>query len=244
MNTESDPIPQLPISCLAEMVDRGGRSPESILRRFKFKDDAEGHVRTIYHPTARATIRSYFAADKDRQIIDRWIDACAKKAEATSKKAVRARHINNGKAVSAFIGHFGERGLTVFKEKLIIDIEGITFAASPDLIEQTHGDLRLVKIGFGNKSQTFIDTVLVVMWKAALLRDIAVQQNNVVYLCSSRGIEIRSRISYEEMVMTLAEAALKISAIWPRVRRAHNRASLGGMNRPHAIGLPGQAEGF
>ncbi len=162
-----------------------------------------------------------------------------RKQRQPAKKPVRARHINNGKAVSAFIGHFGERGLTVFKEKLIIDIEGITFAASPDLIEQTHGDLRLVKIGFGNKSQTFIDTVLVVMWKAALLRDIAVQQNNVVYLCSSRGIEIRSRISYEEMVMTLAEAALKISAIWPRVRRAHNRASLGGMNRPHGDRLAG-----
>lgn len=90
MKWKLEPIPQLPVSCLAEMVDRGRRSPESILRRFKFTDDAEGRARTICHPPALTAIRKYYSADKDIRVVDQWIDTWMKKAEATDNKAARA----------------------------------------------------------------------------------------------------------------------------------------------------------
>lgn len=128
--------------------------------------------------------------------------------------------------------------------RLTLNIEGLTFSVSPDLCESLNGELRLIKVGFGNKSRTYIDTVLVALHRAALLRGIAVFPGNVTYLSVPKGVEIKSRFSYEEMAVTLADAARKISVAWPRVRRIPPQSGADSLNRLHrGIGL-GQKQRF
>jgi hypothetical protein len=241
MSAQDNVIPQLPVSCLAEMVDRGRRSAEAILRRFKFKDDKEGHARTIYHPPALAAIRKYYADAKSTAVIDERIDKWLKKATATDKKSVHAQYISNCEALRSFIHDFGKRDLVSVPRigPFVLDIAGVTFSAPPDFCEKIDGKLRIIKIGFGNKSQTYIDVLLIAIHKAALLRGLVVDPSDAVYFCASTGRELKSRFSYDEMAVTLAEAAHKISLVWPNVNRASS--SIG--NRD-GMRLPNNRRGF
>jgi len=220
MTEESKAIPQLPVSCLAAFVAKGGRSPESILRPYKFKENAEGRARIICHPPAIALIRKFYKLGKDVKVLDSATTEWRRKAGATENKSVHARLLSNIVAIDSFRLHFADKDLEVLPiHRISCQVGQIVFAASPDLWVRENGEERLIRIGFGRKDRSYIDTLLIIMRRAAIICGHNILPQNTVYLHASTGHELVSRFSYESMVLTLTAAAREIAETWPKVRR-------------------------
>lgn len=142
---------QLPVSCLAEYVTKGGRSPESVLRPYKFRTRGEGRARIIFHPAVLNAIRRYFKLNKDPGILEAAIVDWHKKANTTAKKCVRARHISNISALNLFRLHYADMDFEILSvRRITCRIEQLVITAQPDLWVKRNGREHLIKIGFGS----------------------------------------------------------------------------------------------
>jgi len=218
MTKPGEVITQLPMSCLAAFVAKAGRSPESILRPYKFREVGEGHARIICHPPATVLIRKFYKLGKDFKILDSATAEWRRKANSTENKSVHARLLSNIAAIDAFRVHFAGRDFEVLPvHRISCQIGQLVFAASPDLWVRENGEERLIKIGFGTKKRSYVDTLLIVMRRAATLHQHIILPQNAVYLHVQTGQELVSRFSYEGMVLTLTAAAREIVETWPKV---------------------------
>jgi hypothetical protein len=220
MVPQGEVIPQLPVSCLAAFVAKGGRSPESILRPYKFRENAEGRARIICHPPAIALIRRFYKLGKDVMVLDSATAEWRRKVCATDNRSVHARLLSNIVAIDSFRVHLADRDFEILPiHRISCQVGPLVFAASPDLWVKENGEERLIRIGFGKKDRSYIDTLLIIMRRAAIIRGHNILPQNAVYLHASTGQELVSRFSYGGMVLTLTAAAREIAETWPKVTR-------------------------
>jgi len=220
MTKEGEGIPQLPVSCLAEYVSKGGRSPESVLRPYKFRASGEGLARIVFHPPVVTIIRKHYKLNRDSKVFDSARADWQKRADATEKKGQRAKLHSNIAALDLFRLQYKDRDFEVLPiHRISCRIGEIIFTAPPDLWVKENGQEHLIKIGFGKKKRSYIDALLVVMRRAALTHHHRIRPHNAVYLNVLTGEELVSRFSYRELVLTLTAAAREIAEIWPKVRQ-------------------------
>jgi hypothetical protein len=215
---KSEAVPPLSVSCLAEYVTRGSRSPESVLRPYKFKDLGEGRARIVFHPPVLTVIRRFYKSNKDVQVIDAAIAAWESKADKTEKRSVRSKLRSNIKGLRLFLTRYGSKELEILpSRKISCLIEQLVFTASPDLWVKANGRELLIKVGFGKKGRSHIDIVLAVMRRAALMSGYRVRQHEALYLNLRTGEEMFPRFAYKQIAVTLSSAARQIARIWPTV---------------------------
>jgi hypothetical protein len=218
MDKNGELIPQLPVSCLAEYVTRGGRSPESILRPYKFRERGEGHVRIVFHPPVVAVIRKYYSQGRDPNILEAAIADWQKRSCTTDKKSLRGKLHSNIIALNSFRQHYEHKNFKVLPiRRISCPIGPLTFTASPDLWVEVEGKQFLIKIGFGRKKRSYADVILAVMRRAALIHGHRIRQHNAVYLNVMTGEEFVGRFGYKRIALTLERAASEIAQAWPRV---------------------------
>jgi hypothetical protein len=218
MTREGEGIRQLPVSCLAEFVTKGRRSPESVLRPYKFRTRGEGRARIVFYPPVVAVIRKYFKLHRDLGVFESAAAKWQSRADATDKKALRSRLHSDIAALNLFRLRYKDRNLQVLPiHRISCQIGQIVFTAPPDLWVKENGQEHLIKIGFGKKKRSYIDTLLVVMRRAALIHHHRIRPSNAVYLDVLTGEELVSRFAYRELVLTLTAAAHEIAETWPRV---------------------------
>jgi hypothetical protein len=226
MAPQGEAIPQLPVSCLAAFVAKGGRSPEAILRPYKLRETVEGRARIICHPPAVTVIRRFYKSGMDFGVVDSAIAEWRKRADGTNNRSVRARLLSNIDYISRSRVHLAGRDFQVLpNQRITCQIGQIVFTASPDLWVRENGVERLIKIGFGRKDRSYIDALLIVVRTAAVNHGRSIGARNVVYLHSPTGQEFASRFSYEEMVLTLTAAAREIVETWPKVKERAGKFS-------------------
>jgi hypothetical protein len=213
-------IPPLPVSCLAEYVTRGGRSPESILRPYKFRDRGEGLARIVFRPPVVNVIRKYYKLDSNSGVFDSAIADWQKKADATDKRSLRAKLHSNIVALNSFRRHYQDRDFKVLPiHRISCQVGPLVFTALPDLWVKVKDREILIKIGFGKKNRSYVDIVLAVMRRAALVHGHRIRQHNAVYLNVRTGEELAGRFAYRRVALTLAGAAREIAETWPKVAR-------------------------
>ena len=218
MTGEGKGIPQLPVSCLAEYVSKGGRSPESVLRPYKFRASGEGLVRIVFRPPVVTIIRKHYKLNKDPKVFESARADWQKKADATQKKGQRAKLHSNIAALDLFRSRYKDRDFEVLPiHRISCRIGEIIFTAQPDLWVRENGREHLIKIGFGKKKRSYIDALLVVMRRAALTHHHRIRPHDAVFLNVLTGEELVSRFSYRELVLSLTAAAREIAEIWPKV---------------------------
>ncbi len=226
MVPKGEVIPQLPVSCLAAFVVRGGRSPEAVLRPYKLKETGEGRARIICHPPAITVIRKFYRSGMDFGVLDSAMAEWRKRADGTSSRSVRARLLSNIDYISRSRVHLAAKDFQILpNQKITCRIGQIVFAASPDLWVRENGEERLIRIGFGRKDRSYIDALLIVMRRAAATHGRSIFARNVVYLHAPSGQEFASRFSYEEMFLTLTAAAREIVETWPKVTERAGKLS-------------------
>ncbi len=212
-------IPPLPISCLADFVTRGGRSPEGLLGPYKFRLGGEGQARITLRPPARNVILAYYKSGGDPNILVSGAEALRKKMSTAISRQARQRYVSNIVAIDGFRLHQPKRRYRVLAaHRISLSIGGITFRATPDLwVEDLDlGDQRLIRLGFGARKRSYIDTLLIATRQAALLNGYTVGANNVVYLHAPSGQELTSAIAYDDVTLTFAAAVRDIIEAWPR----------------------------
>jgi hypothetical protein len=215
---KSDSVPPLSVSCLAEYITRGSRSPEAVLRPYKFKDLGEGRARIVFHPPVLTVIRRFYKSNKDAKVIDAAIAAWESKADKTDKKSVRSKLHSNIKGLRLFLTRYGNKEFEILpSRKISCLIEQLVFTASPDLWVKANGRELLLKVGFGKKGRSYVDIILAVMRRAALMHGYRVRQHEALYLNLRTGEEMFPRFSYKQIAVTVATAARQIARIWPKV---------------------------
>jgi hypothetical protein len=153
---------------LAEYVSKGGRSPESVLRPYKFRTNGEGLARIVFHPPVVAVIRKHYKLNRDPEVFESARVDWRKRADATEKKGQRAKLHSNIAALDLFRLRYKDRDFEVLPvHRISYRIGEIIFTAPPDLWVRENGQEHLIKIGFGKKSRSYIDVLLVVMRRAA-----------------------------------------------------------------------------
>jgi hypothetical protein len=218
MTAKQHAIPPLSVSCLAEYITRGNRSPESILRPYKFKDLGEGRARIVFHPPVLTVIRRFYKSNRDAKVISAAIADWESKADKTDKKSVRSKLHSNIKGLRLFLSRYENREFESLPgRKISCLIEQLVFNASPDLWVRANGRELLIKVGFGKKGRSYVDVVLAVMRRAALMHGYRVRQREALYLNLRTGEEMFPRFSYKQIAVTLSTAARQIERIWPRV---------------------------
>jgi hypothetical protein len=161
---KGEAIPQLPVSCLAAFVVKAGRSPEAILRSYKFRDTGEGHARIICHPPAVTVIRRFYRSGMDFGVLDSAIAEWHKKAGGAQSRSVRARLLNNIDSIGRSRDHLARRDFQILpNHRITCQVGQIIFTASPDLWARENGEERLIKMGFERKDRSYIDALLIVM---------------------------------------------------------------------------------
>jgi hypothetical protein len=221
-------IPELPASCLAAFVARGDRSPETILRRYKFREAGEGRARIICHPPVITLIRRFYKLSKDVSVLDSTTAEWRKKAGLTDKKSVRSRLLSNAKYIDALRVYLTSGDFKILRvRKISCQVGQLVFKASPDLWVREKGEERLIRVGFGQQPRSYVDTLLIVTGRAATMNGYRILPRNVAYLQASTGRELLSRFTYEEMILTLTAAAREIAETWPRVTQKGRRSSPG-----------------
>jgi hypothetical protein len=222
-------IPPLPVSCLAEYVTRGGRSPESILRPYKFRDRGEGLARIVFRPPVVTVIRNYYKLNSNSEVFDSAIADWQKRADATDKKSLRAKLHSNVIALNLFRRHYQDKDFTVLPlHRISCQIGPVVFTALPDLWVKVKDRELLIKIGFGKKNRSYVDIVLLVMRRAALIHGHRIRQHDAVYLNVRTGEELVGRFAYKLHALTLATAASEIAEVWPRVAQLGTLIPLAG----------------
>jgi len=218
MTEKSGAILQLPVSCLAEYATRGGRSPESVLRPYKFRGAGEGIARILFRPPVVAIIRRYFKLNRDAKVFENALADWHVRADATAKKGQRSKLQSNISALTLFRLQYARREFEILPaHKISYQIGQIVFTASPDLWVRENGQEHLIKIGFGKRSRSYIDILLAVMRRAALAHRHRIRPRNAVYLSVLTGEELVSRFAYRDLALTLAAAASEIVKAWPKV---------------------------
>lgn len=218
MTGRQNAIPPLSVSCLAEYITRGSRSPESVLRPYKFKDLGEGRARIVFHPPVLTVIRRFYKSNKDVKVIAAAIADWERKADKTDKKSVRSRLYSNVKGLRLFLARYGDKEFEILpSRKISCLIEQLVFTATPDLWVRASGRELLIKVGFGKKKRSYVNIVLAVMRRAALLHGYRVRQHEALYLNLRTGEEMFPRFSYKQIAVTLSSAARQIARIWPEV---------------------------
>lgn len=245
MSTKIESLPPLSVSCLAEYVTRGGRSPESILRPYKFRDGGEGRARIVFRPPVVAVIRKYYKLGGDSKVFESAMADWQRRAAATDKKSLRAKLHSNIIALNSFRHRYKDKDFKVLPiHKINCKIEGVTFTASPDLWVEIKGRQFLIKIAFGKRKRSYADVVLAVMRRAALIHGYRIRQHNAVYLNVLTGEEMVGRFAYRRLVLTLAAAAREIAEIWPKVTQLDMLVPLvgkGAGSAAHTSGGPSSA---
>jgi hypothetical protein len=218
MVEKSEVVPQLPVSCLAEYVTKGGRSPQSVLRPYKFRDDGEGRARIVFHPPVIAVIRKYYKLGRDPEVFESAAAKWQKRACETDKKGLRAKLNSNIVALNLFRRRYEHKDFKLMPiPRINCQIGQLIFTASPDLWVEVEGRHFLIKIGFGKKTRSYADIVLAVMRRAALTHGHRIPQHGAVYLNVLTGEEQIGRFSYKSVVQTLEAAAREIAETWPKV---------------------------
>ena len=82
---------RIPLSCLAEFVTSKARSPESLLRAYKYNKRGEGFARSSYYQYAITAIRNYHSNDNDPEAFKFAPVELAKRADATGKSWERSK---------------------------------------------------------------------------------------------------------------------------------------------------------
>lgn len=219
-------VSNLPASCLAEFITRGRRSPESVLRPYKFRELGEGQARIVFRPPVVTAIRRFFKSGRKVEVIRNAIAEWEQKAEATDKKSVRARHRSNIVGLECFFRRFGDREFELITPmKIGCPIERIVFTATPDLWANVKGEEILIKIGFGKKRRTYYEVILVLMRRAALLSGYKVRKRNAIYLNVLTGEQVTANFTFKQAAVTLSNAAREITRLWPTVSSSPNPPS-------------------
>jgi hypothetical protein len=236
MAEEREDILQLPVSCLAEYVAKHGRSPESILRPYKFRTNGEGIARIVFRPPVITVIRKHYKLDRDPAVFEsataKWLET----AGATEKKSQRGRLHSNINALALFRLRYGDREFEILSNhRISCQIGPVIFTASPDLWVKEKGQEYLIKIGFGKRKRSYVDVLLNVMRRAALLSGHRIRPRNAIYLDTYAGEELVSRFAFRDYAVTLTAAANAIAKIWPRVTPMETRTLPTGKDAGHGI---------
>jgi hypothetical protein len=233
MTEKSGTILQLPVSCLAEYATRGGRSPESVLRPYKFRKTGEGIARILFRPPVVTVIRKYFRLNRDATVFEDALADWHIRADATAKKGQRSKLHSNISALTLFRLRYAHREFEILPaHKISYQIGQIVFTASPDLWVKENGQEHLIKIGFGKRSRSYIDILLAVMRRAALAHHHRIRPRNAVYLSVLTGEELVSRFAYRDLALTLTAAASEIAKAWPKVAQLGTVPRIGSGARP------------
>jgi hypothetical protein len=233
MTEKHEKILQLPVSCLAEYITKGDRSPESVLRPYKFRRNGEGIARILFRPPVLTVIRRYFKLNKDAAVLEDALADWHIRADATAKKGQRSKLRSNISALTLFRVRYAHREFEILPaHKISYQIGQIVFTASPDLWVKENGQEHLIKIGFGKRSRSYIDILLTVMRRAALAHHHRIRPRNAVYLSVLTGEELASRFAYRELALTLTAAAFDIAKVWPKVTQLGTVPRIGSGGRP------------
>jgi hypothetical protein len=211
----------LPVSCLAEFVTGGSRSPISILRPYKFRKDAEGRARTTFYPPVLTAIRKFYKSGKRKSIFDDAIHEWEKRAEATENKALKTKLHGDAKALQSFHKLYAARDFMILPiPRITCRIGSVTWKAAPDLWVRENGIEVLIKLGFSSKTRSHTDVLLAVIRAAALLNNHRAKRENVVYLDARTGEERICRFPISRLRHTLLTASREIAEIWDSVTPA------------------------
>lgn len=224
--TKVEVIPNLPVSCLAEYITRGSRSPESVLRPYKFREMGEGQARIVFRPPVLTVIRRFFKSGRRVEVLQEAITEWEKRAEATNKKAVRSRHRSNIAGLQSFWHRFGDREFDLMPiKKISCRIEQIVFNATPDLWARFRGGEMLIKLAFGRRRRSYAEVVVLIMRRAALLQGHKIRKRNAIYLNVLSGEQVTASFTFKQAALTLSNAAREIAKVWPTVAKSAAPAS-------------------
>ena len=218
MITKSAGVPPLPASCLAEYVTANGRSPESILRPYKFRQRGEGRARMTFYPPALGIIRKYHKSGRKPAVFDSAILEWQRRADETDKTNLRTKMHSNIMALQSYRKLYKDRNFKILpSHRITYQIGQLVWTAPPDLWVEEDGTQILIKIGFAKKKRSYVEILLTVMRKAAARHGYKIRPKNIVYLDVRTGEERICETPLNHFNRTFSAAAGEIIKKWPKV---------------------------
>lgn len=210
---------RLPISCLAEFVAGAGRSPESLLRPFKFRARGEGFARSSYYQDLLSAVRDYHSNDNDLKLFQSARAELHRKREYSTKGWEQIKLEKNILAIGAYERVYGNRRFKILpNHRIDYRLGPLVLTAQPDLWVTEEGTQVLLKIGIAKKKPIYRDILLTAIRKAAVSKGYKVRAKNVVYLNISTATEHICRAGLTDFNHTFISAARAIAKIWPSLK--------------------------
>jgi hypothetical protein len=205
-------------SCLAEYATSRGRSVESLLRPFKFKERGEGFARSSYYQPAVSAIRLYHSRGNDLAVFHDARIGLRQRAEKAAKRLERVRCERNIDAIIAYSHIYRDRKFTVLPNKRIeYRLDRVLITTQPDLWVQEGSSQVLLKIGVARKNRTYIDALLTITRKAAISSGHRIRARNFVYLDVKTARELTCAASLKTFNRQFMSKAQEIASAWARI---------------------------
>lgn len=217
----SPPRIRISISCLADFVTAPGRSAESLLRPFKFRQTGEGLVRVGYYQPALQAIRAYHKnRNDDSEIASALTDLQGREQSAAdNRQRIRLRH--NIAAIEAYRKMYGNRQFKILTNRSLTYVVGaVAIAARPDLWVEENGVQVLIKIGMAKHGRKYAEMLLSLLRKAAVSSKHRIRAKNIVYLDVSTGQELVCSGGLTRFNRDFKAAIRRIEQIWPDVKQS------------------------
>jgi hypothetical protein len=219
-NEKRDQAPfKVPVSCIADFVSSPGRTPESLIRPYKFGKRGEGAARSSYYRHAINAIRLYHGGGRDPSVFQVALAALQKKAEGAKEKTDRVKCEKNMVAIGLYQRVYMNRDFRVLpNHRIAYRLGQVRITAQPDLWVEENGTQVLLKIGVARKQSSYIDVLLTIMRKAAVSSGHKrVRAKNVIYLNVSTGEEMICRGGLTRFNRTFRAITREIARAWPNV---------------------------
>jgi hypothetical protein len=212
---------RIPASCLAEFVTSSGRSPQALLRPYKFNRKGEGFVRARYYQPALKVMRAYHMQKNDPDVFYRARLEFQRRADTSSKRGQQKKYENNIAALDAYQQACKSRKLVILTARRFeYGLGPITVTAEPDLWVEEGKRQIVLKVGIARKNRTYIDALLTIFRKAAVASGYRIRAENFVYLDVASGKELTCKTSLAAFNQTFRSSAEQIAKVWPDIQES------------------------
>jgi hypothetical protein len=201
---------------LAEVACAKPSQKQSKLKRFKFPESEESVGRSNYYVWALSAIKHHHRGDSG--FVDEMLHGLWEQAATESDSRKKAKFLNNHRAITDYLKHFGGRMLEVRSGKrLYFNYGNLIVNAHPDLVVEEGGRLLLIKLNCCKEDFAggVTATLLHVLYESARLKGLEIGPSSVECLHTSSGSRITGPKTGFPNKSALNSACKELLELWP-----------------------------
>jgi hypothetical protein len=201
---------------LAEVACAKPSQKQSKLKRFKFPESEESVGRSNYYVWALSAIKHHHRGGS--AFVDEMLHRLSEEAAAESDPRKRAKLVNNHRAITDYLKHFGDRQLQIRPgARLYFNYRNLIVNAHPDLVAEEKGRLLLIKLNCCKEDFAggVTSTLLHVLYESARLKGLEIGPTSVECLQTSSGSRIIGPRTGFPSASALNSVCRELLEIWP-----------------------------